>query len=95
MAHVIFDRVRAPAAFLIVRSGGSVDREADTVLVQSDWGWSGVARRMGWIPCPCGATDGTVDCDHNTAAGMLAHALDHIEAHAGEDFGDLNDYFTD
>lgn len=48
---------------------------------QSDWGYAPLARIFGWIPCPCGKTDGTVDCkDCNlTTHQLLANAYDYLE----------------
>lgn len=55
-----------------------------TILVQSDWDFPGVAWAFGWSPCPCGATDGTIDCDHRSVSEMIASAHDFLRAHAGE-----------
>lgn len=38
------------------------------LFVQSDWDWAGLASSLGWCPCECGLTDGTVDCKHNTTS---------------------------
>ena len=50
---------------------------------------------MGWAPC-CGATDGTVDCpEHGRAASsMISTSYDWIREHEGEEFPDLDDYFS-
>jgi len=42
------------------------------VLVQTDWDFPGVASTFGWSACPCGATDGTVDCEHRMAGDITA-----------------------
>lgn len=57
--------------------------EARTILVQSDWDFPGLARMFGWVACPCGATDGTVDCDHRTASEMIQEAQQVIDANLG------------
>lgn len=44
------------------------------ILVQTDWDFPGLASAFGWCPCPCGATDGTVDCTHRTADEMISDA---------------------
>jgi len=44
------------------------------LLVQTDWDFPGVASTFGWCPCPCGATDGTVDCDHRSVGEMIDDA---------------------
>ncbi len=53
------------------------------ILVQVDWDFPGLASTFGWSPCPCGATDGTVDCEHETAADMIAAARDFLHERAG------------
>lgn len=93
MPRVEFESRYAPCAFLIVQDGASIYDESKTVLVQTDYDHPGIASRMGWSPCGCGATDGTVDCDHKTAVEMIAEASQHISDHAGETFADLADYF--
>ncbi len=42
-----------------------------SILVQADWDFPGLASTFAWSPCSCGATDGTVDCDHKTAEGPV------------------------
>lgn len=59
-----------------------------TALVQTDWDYPGVAARFGWSPCACGATDGTVDCDHQTARDMIAAAREFLETRIGETIDD-------
>jgi hypothetical protein len=54
-----------------------------TVLIQSDWDYPGVASTFGWQPCPCGATDGTVDCRHKTASDMIAEASEYLDDNIG------------
>jgi hypothetical protein len=60
----------------------------DTCLefVQSDWDYAPLASRLGWVPCECGCTDGTVDCKHKTASTMLGEAFDYLSARDGELF---------
>ena len=53
-------------------------------LVQVDSDFPILASIFGWSPCPCGATDGTIDCDHRTADEMIAEAGDFLRAHAGD-----------
>lgn len=93
MARIEFP-LFAPCGFVIVRKGGRMDREKDTVLIQTDWDYPGVASRMGWSPChPC--TDGTVNCTEcgKTASDMIAEAFEYIEEREGEQFPGLDDYF--
>jgi hypothetical protein len=54
------------------------------LLVQLDFDFPGLASTFGWSPCACGDTDGTVDCDHRTAAEMIADAHDFLMAHVGD-----------
>lgn len=93
MAFIHFDSGFAPCGFLIVKDGHSLYDEANTVLVQTDWDYPGVAARMGWVACDCGATDGTVACQHRKAADMIADAADFIRDGQGESFEELDDYF--
>ena len=62
---------------LVAQTGGEI-------LVQTDWDFPGLASPFGWSPCSCGATDGTVDCDHKTAGEMIAAARDFLTAHVGD-----------
>ena len=93
MAYIYFDSTYAPCAFLIVRDGGDPYKEQDTVLIQTDWDYPGVAGRMGFSLCHSD-TDGTVDCPvcGKTAGDMISSAYDHIADHAGERFVELDEY---
>lgn len=95
MPKLHFDNSYAPCGFLIVRDGADAysNEPADTVLIQSDWDFPGVASRTGFVPCECGCTDGTVDCEHHTAGDMIAAAYDWLEARNGGSFPELADYF--
>lgn len=57
------------------------------ILVQSDWDFPGVAETFGWRPCPCGATDGTVDCDHRTVGQMIDSARTFLREGLGATVG--------
>jgi hypothetical protein len=61
------------------------------VFVQSDWDYAGLASSLGWCPCKCGATDGTVDCEHRNVSEMLSEAFDFLAERDGRRF-DLSDY---
>lgn len=63
--------------FLIVAEDGR------DILIQSDWDFPGTASTFGWEACPCGRTDGTVDCAHRTRSEMMAEAWDFLTAHIG------------
>lgn len=52
-------------------------------LVQTDWDFPGIASTFGWIPCPCGRTDGTVDCAHKSASQMIADARMFLDENIG------------
>lgn len=93
MAYLHFNRRYAPVGFLIVADGASP--LGDSVLVQSDWDYPGVASRTGFVPCECGATDGTVDCPHRTASDMISAAYGWLEARDGLSFPDLDDYLQE
>jgi hypothetical protein len=60
-------------------------------FIQSDWDYAGLASSLGWCPCECGATDGTVNCAHRTVSEMLSEASDYLSERAGQVF-DLADY---
>ena len=63
-------------------------------FIQSDWDWAGLASSLGWCPCKCGDTDGTVDCDHRKKSEMLSEAFDFL-AQRDEQVFDLSDYGGD
>jgi hypothetical protein len=61
---------------------------------QTDWEFPSLAGVFGFVPCECGATDGTVDCKHKTASDMISAAIDFLDEHEGEEIEtDLFDYF--
>ena len=43
-----------------------------------------IASAIGWVSCGCGATDGTIDCPHQTVVDMIADARRHLDAHLGD-----------
>jgi hypothetical protein len=53
-------------------------------FVQSDWEYPSLASRFGFVPCECGCTDGTVDCEHKTVSQILSEAFDFLAARDGE-----------
>ena len=58
--------------------------ERDSMLIQNDWDYPGVASTFGWtVGCEC-PTDGTVDCRHKTAAEHIASAHDYLIGHIGK-----------
>ena len=91
----------APCAYLICKVTGPRGKydwdtrdEATTVLVQTDWDYTGVASTFGWVPCrKCRATDGTVDCEHRTASEMIADARAYLDRIAGRKFVEDPGYF--
>ena len=60
-------------------------------FVQSDWDYAGLASSLGWAPCDCGRTDGTVNCEHRTVSEMLSEAFDYLSERDGEEF-ELSDF---
>ena len=54
------------------------------LFVQSDWDYASLASRFGWVPCKCGATDGTIDCKHRKVNEMLSDAYDFLCEHEGD-----------
>lgn len=61
----------------------------DVQFIQSDWDYAGLASSLGWIPCKCGRTDGTVNCEHRTVSEMLSEAFDYLAERDGQTF-DIN-----
>jgi hypothetical protein len=57
------------------------DRRA--LLIQTDWDYPKVASLFGWIPCPCGHTDGTIRCEHRTPRQMIVEAYDFLKERIG------------
>jgi hypothetical protein len=57
-----------------------------TLLIEPDW--ARLARTFGWTPCPCGQTDGTVDCAHRKALDMIAEAYEFLTEHVGDEVDD-------
>jgi hypothetical protein len=53
-------------------------------LVQIDSDLPLLAATFGWSPCFCGATDGTIDCEHRTAHEMIADAREFLRTHSGD-----------
>lgn len=64
--------------FVLVASSGK------SLLVQSDWDFPGVAQAFGWSPCSCRQTDGTIDCEHESATEMIAEAAAFLSSRVGE-----------
>lgn len=101
MAQVNFSH-SAPCGFLIESADGR------SALVQTDWDYPAVAQCMGWslrdfqpeLPnyvgpdCPHEGTDGTVTCEEcgATASDFISAAFDHILAHEGEEYPELDEY---
>jgi len=50
------------------------ENKEPSILVQTDWEYPAFASDLGWSPCDCGDTDGTVDCKHKTASQMICEA---------------------
>ena len=56
----------------------------ESILIQTDWDYPGVASSFGYQPCECGFTDGTVDCEHKTASEMITDASEYLDEHIGD-----------
>ncbi|MDP2685329.1 MAG: hypothetical protein Q8P20_09945 [bacterium] len=92
MAFIFIDRNYAPVGFLIVRDEGDPYVESETVLIDVDWNFPRIAQAMGWRPCDCGQTDGTVPCEkcNKCVHQMIAEAHDFIEDNVGKTFHTLD-----
>ncbi len=55
-----------------------------SLFVQSDWDFPAVAQAFGWSPCSCRQTDGTIDCEHESATEMIAEAGAFLLSRVGE-----------
>jgi len=101
MITVDRDPTYAPCCYLICRVTGrrgaydwNTRDETNTVLVQTDWDYPGVASSFGWVPCRRGCgTDGTVDCAHHTASKMIQSAGAYLDKIAGRKFIEDPGYF--
>ena len=98
MKLVIIKDKSAPSCFILcqVDENGEWDTwdPKRTVLIQSDWDFPGIASNLGYVPCECGTTDGTVSCDHKTVGQMIEEANDFICSHLGQPFDDPG-YFSE
>ena len=65
-------------------TGTYLTDDENTRLVQTDWDYPSVAAAFGFVPCVCGETDGTVDCEHFTASEMISEAAKYLDAHVGD-----------
>lgn len=96
---VFRDPQYAPVGFLIcrkLRHGRWNARDDDnTILVDTDWDFPGLASHLGWLGCPHGS-DGTVRCCEcgKSPSEFISEAYDYLVAHQGERF-DGSDYFGD
>jgi hypothetical protein len=86
--YVYRDTSYAPCGFLLVKEGGNPRNDADTVLFQSDWDFPALASNLGFVPCVCGRTDGTVKCPHKEPVEMISAAYDFLVNHQEEPFED-------
>ena len=55
-------------------------------FIDSDRNYASLASQFGWVPCECGATDGTVDCPHRKVSDMLSEAFDFLAERDGQTF---------
>ena len=77
----------APCSYLLC----GVDDEGDystrdddsTILFDSDWSFPSLAGLYGYVPCPDGLSDGTVDCGHGTASEHIKRAQDWMDERLG------------
>ena len=88
MAYLHFERGFVPVGFLIVRDGIDPHREApgDSVLIQSDWDYPGVASAIGFDQSRL---------FHNrrpTIGEVISAAYDFLYERHGQSFPQLDDY---
>ena len=77
------DSPSVPCGYLVCDTGSERN-----LIVQTDWDFPGLASCMGYVPCNCGETDGTVDCAHKTASQMIEEARQYIDDHLEEEYND-------
>ena len=58
------------------------------IYVQSDVDYPAIASDFGWVACPCGMTDGTIDCKHRKVIDMIVEAREFLDEHDGEEIED-------
>jgi len=82
------DQQYAPCGYLVVERGYTTRDDEHTILIQSDWDYPSLASNLGYVACECGATDGTIDCQHKTASEMIEDAIDFLDDNLGVEFDD-------
>jgi hypothetical protein len=63
-------------------------QDGRTILIQNDYDYPVIASHLGYLPCPCGETDGTIDCKHKNAVDMIYSAQLFLDDHLEECFAD-------
>lgn len=69
--------------YLLVQADRRLKRPKD-LLFQTDWDYPSLASNFGFVPCECGRTDGTINCEHKTAGEMICAAAEYLDNHIGE-----------
>jgi len=94
MAYIHFDSKFVPYGFVIARERIHWRNSPTDCLIQSDWDFAGVASTIGWIPCKCGSSDGTINCKacNRTISDMLSEAYNYIRARNGKRYKSLDSY---
>lgn len=69
---------------------------ANVQVEPADWNLPDDEREPVPPPCDHDGTDGTIKCESCglTPTAFIAAAIEHIRAHEGETFANLDDYFT-
>jgi hypothetical protein len=62
-------------------------------LIQQDWDFPRIASAFGWTPCSCGATDGTIECEHRSVSDMVWDAYEFLNGRVGDTIEDPG-YFS-
>jgi hypothetical protein len=70
--------------FVIRRVSRLKEEREDSVFIQADLDYPGLASTFGWsVGCDC-STDGTVDCQHKTVSEHIASAYDFLGSNTGK-----------
>lgn len=69
------------------------NEDGHETYVQNDWEYPSIASLFGWVACPCGRTDGTIDCKHKKVSDMLFEAQEFLDSNLGQTIDLEDSYF--
>ncbi len=106
MIRITRDSKYAPCGYLVIREPFDKYDEKNTILIQSDWDFPGVARTFGWDmtkeqilteACDHSGTDGTVPCPDCgiSVSQMIEAAQEYLDTVLDEKEVEDPGYFAD